>query len=72
MSKQEIYFDDITGLEKKKTSKSRSHLRDINLFLDEFGFLRVNERIGRIVLPYDKRHPIILPKNHPFLLFPTF
>ena len=65
MSQQEIYFDDITRLKRKKTIKSRSHLRELNPFLDEFGLLRVNGRIGRIDLPYDHRHPIILPKNHP-------
>lgn len=65
LRQKEIYFDDITRLEKKKTVKSRSPLRKLNPFLDEFELLTVNGRMGRIYLPYDYRHPIILLKNHP-------
>ncbi|XP_064642864.1 uncharacterized protein LOC135497084 [Lineus longissimus] len=34
-------------------------------FLDDQGLLRVGGRLGRSNLPYDAKHPLILPSQHP-------
>ena len=35
--------------------------------IDEDGLLRVGGRIGRSVLPYDAKHPLILDTRHPLI-----
>jgi hypothetical protein len=35
-------------------------------FLDESGTLRVGGRLDRADIPYRKKHPALLPKDHPF------
>ena len=37
----------------------------LNPIIDEDGLLRVGGRIGRSVLPYDAKHPLILDARHP-------
>ncbi|XP_062712200.1 uncharacterized protein LOC134289763 [Aedes albopictus] len=54
---------------RKKTDKavsisSKSPLKNLNLFLDEFGLLRIDGRLKNLNAPFDTRHPILLPGNH--------
>lgn len=44
----------------------QSKLLMLNPFLDEFGILRVGGRIQKSNLPFNIKHPIILPSNHDF------
>lgn len=44
-----------------------SPLRDLNVFLDSHGVLRVGGRLRNAEMPYDTRHPIVLPPNHPYI-----
>lgn len=39
-------------------------LRNLSPFLDEDGVLRVGGRLQNSNLPYDSKHPILLPQNH--------
>lgn len=57
---QEIY--DISNY--KKISKL-SKLVSLNQFIDCQGFLRMGGRLVNAPVPYDQRHPVILPGQHP-------
>lgn len=38
--------------------------RELSLFIDEDGLLRIGGHLTNVDLPRDKRHPVILPKTH--------
>lgn len=62
---REEFTNEITELSKNKNLSSRSRILRLNLIVHE-GLLRVREgRIKRADLPYDQRHPMLLPKSHP-------
>ncbi|XP_063979914.1 uncharacterized protein LOC135163938 [Diachasmimorpha longicaudata] len=44
---------------------SRNHrLRILNPFLHENGFIRVGGRLKNASIPYDQKHPVLIPKGH--------
>ena len=45
----------------------KSKLLQLDPFLDEEGILRVGGRLGFSNLTFGQKHPIILPKSHPFV-----
>ena len=49
-------------LEKKVSARSR--LKKLSPFVDEEGLLRVGGRLERSSVPYDQKHPVILPSHH--------
>ena len=68
---QRQYFsDEIKILEEnqqkstKKTVKKSSPLYRLDPFLQD-GLLRVGGRISRAHLPFEAKHPVLLPKDHP-------
>ena len=40
------------------------HFRKLNPFIDESGLIRVGGRLEASELPYESRHPALLPRNH--------
>ena len=44
---------------------SKSPLKELKLFMDNFGLLRISGRLANMNAPYDTRFPILLPANHP-------
>lgn len=46
--------------------KSDCKILNLNPFLDNDGVLRVGGRLAKSELPYDTKHPIILPKRDRF------
>ncbi|XP_055589808.1 uncharacterized protein LOC129741989 [Uranotaenia lowii] len=70
---KDSFPDEIIALENKENNKhgqraieKRSSIYKLMPFLDERGLLRERGRIDAVRnVPYDTRHPIILPKNHP-------
>lgn len=48
------------------THKGASKLRVLNLFVDNRGILRVGGRLVHADLPYEQKHPILLPRTHRF------
>lgn len=59
---QNIYFSD----EKKQLSMgkpARKHLRKLTPFLDDDHLLRVGGRLGYAEIPYNEKHPLLLPKS---------
>jgi len=64
-SAQELEFSaELNDLRQNTVLKSTSTLKNLNPFLDSAGLLRVGGRLSRSDLPYDHKHPIILPKRH--------
>ncbi|XP_062557315.1 uncharacterized protein LOC134222188 [Armigeres subalbatus] len=43
---------------------SKSPLKNLNIFMDEFGLLRIDGRLKNLDAPFDTRHPMLLPANH--------
>ena len=61
------YQEEILNLKNKTSIPLKSKLLQLDPFLDEEGILRVGGRLGFWNLTYGQKHPIILPKDHPFV-----
>lgn len=55
------------GLLRSGHGKLRGSLARLNLFLDDVGLLRVGGRLRNAELPYEARHPLLLPKSGHFV-----
>ncbi|XP_053686349.1 uncharacterized protein LOC128735892 [Sabethes cyaneus] len=62
----ESYSEEIKALQTGNLVSSRSSIRTLNPFLDEINMLRVGGRLQLSDEPYDTKHPILLPGDHPF------
>lgn len=60
----QLYERSQTPLTKAREIGLKSPLRNLNLFMDQFGLLRINGRLLNMKAPYDTRFPILLPANH--------
>lgn len=62
---QSQYFsNDIAAISNKVALCSNSKLLNLTPFLDNCGILRVGGRLKLSNYHFDKKHPILLPKNH--------
>ncbi|XP_036141015.1 uncharacterized protein LOC118644996 [Monomorium pharaonis] len=62
---QSMHFaPEINDLERKETIRANSRILSLNPFLDEHRILRVGGRLRYSELPYERRHPMLLPSNH--------
>ncbi|KAG1664055.1 hypothetical protein GQR58_020001 [Nymphon striatum] len=62
---QNLAFDSEGKALPKNSSLSRSSpIAKLSPFLDEVGLLRVGRRLTLANLPFEEKHPIILPKSH--------
>lgn len=59
----EAFGGTISNLQSSEKS-NKGHLKDLHPFVDDNGLLRVGGRLQSSDLPYDTKHPIILPKDH--------
>ncbi|XP_058448907.1 uncharacterized protein LOC131428866 [Malaya genurostris] len=57
---------EISKLDKNKSVSKRSHIRQMTPFLDAERVLRVGGRLNFAQLPYQAKHPALIPTNHPF------
>ena len=62
---EEQFGRELNELRNGRELKSTSSLLGLTPFLDERGLLRVGGRIAYADLPYDNKHPVILPSKHP-------
>ena len=62
---QEAFATEIEQLRADEAIRRSSKILCLTPFLDPDGLLRVGGRIGRVELPYDNKHPVILPAKHP-------
>lgn len=64
---QAIYFhDEINSLTTGVVVHKTSHVIKLNPMLDGYGVLRVGGRLTNSDLPFERQHPIILPKTDHF------
>ncbi len=61
---REAFTDDLASLEKEKRVSECSHLLSFTPFLDGDKVIAVGGRLERAKMPYEVRHPIILPQKH--------
>ncbi|XP_064635215.1 uncharacterized protein LOC135492596 [Lineus longissimus] len=66
MVQRACLFEDYNALLVGNSARvmKKSVLRSLNPFLDADGVMRVGGRLQHADLPYDVRHPIILPSSH--------
>ncbi|XP_059217672.1 uncharacterized protein LOC131994802 [Stomoxys calcitrans] len=60
------FSEEYKALKSDKEIASSSKLYSLAPIIDEFGLIRVGGRLQNSTLDFDARHPIILPKKHPF------
>ncbi|XP_031556623.1 uncharacterized protein LOC116293341 [Actinia tenebrosa] len=61
----EGYSEELDALKKGKDVPKRSYINKLTPFLDQENIIRVGGRLEKAQLPYDTKHPAILPKGHP-------
>lgn len=61
---QDAFADGLTCVKENRRLSRESPLRDIHLFLDNEGLLRVTGRFQCSGKPFSERHPVVLPKDH--------
>ncbi|KAK9678935.1 hypothetical protein QE152_g40418 [Popillia japonica] len=49
-------------------NEQASKILSLDPFVDTDGLLRVGGRLRRSQIPYDRRHPLLLPSNHNFTI----
>ncbi|XP_053685671.1 uncharacterized protein LOC128735203 [Sabethes cyaneus] len=63
---KEAFANEIKILEKKESLPNGSKFRLLSPFIDEERVLRVGGRLNLSQLPYQTKHPVLLPDAHPF------
>ncbi|GBM99182.1 hypothetical protein AVEN_122519-1 [Araneus ventricosus] len=64
MVQGEVFSAEIRDLQCQKGVLPNSKLKNLNLFLDSYGVLRVGGRLSNSDLPYVSKYPVILPNKH--------
>ncbi|MFO0090064.1 MAG: hypothetical protein ACK518_04610 [bacterium] len=64
---EECFPAELERLKRGKTVRHDSKLLTFNPMLDKKGIIRLGGRLGKADLPYDQKHPPILPGKHPFV-----
>ena len=62
---EEAFADDLVRLRAGKRLLLSSRLQPFTPFLDDHGILRMGGRLRKAALPYDNRHPVLMPGRHP-------
>ncbi|CAK9826422.1 hypothetical protein ANTRET_LOCUS4277 [Anthophora retusa] len=63
---QSSFTIEIDSLSKGKPISKGSRLVSLNPFLDELGIIRVGGRLTNAPVPFNAKHPVVLPTSHPF------
>nr|XP_029734288.1 uncharacterized protein LOC115269607 [Aedes albopictus] len=66
LAQEDGYAAEIKELKKKETVSKQSHIRNMSPFFDPEGVLRVGGHLNFALLPYQAKHPVLLPTKHPF------
>lgn len=51
-------------LSKGESIRASSRVASLTPFIDKEGMIRVGGRLGNAMIPYESRHPLLLPKSH--------
>jgi len=62
----EVFQKEVSDISQNKSVSLKSKLSQLQPFLDDKSILRVTGRLMCSDLKFDSKHPIILPKAHPF------
>ncbi|KFD64392.1 LOW QUALITY PROTEIN: hypothetical protein M514_23416 [Trichuris suis] len=65
VAQHEGFEEEVACLLLNKPLKTQSNLLPLSPFIDNSGLMRVQGRIDKADIPYEARHPIILPPKHP-------
>ncbi|KFD47370.1 hypothetical protein M513_11733 [Trichuris suis] len=65
VAQHEGFEEEMASLLLNKPLKTQSNLLPLSPFIDNSGLMRVQGRIDKADIPYEARHPIILPPKHP-------
>lgn len=63
LAQQQEFHQEIECVVKGKSLPSKSSLLSLNPFCDEAGLLRVGGRLRSSALPFENKHPLILPRK---------
>ncbi|XP_055622906.1 uncharacterized protein LOC129766405 [Toxorhynchites rutilus septentrionalis] len=66
LAQRDAFREEMKDLKAGKLLPKRSHIRQMNPFIDPEGVMRVGGRLNLSQLPYQSKHPALLPSNHPF------
>lgn len=61
---QQEFKDDLKTIQGGQPLKKNKTISTLDPFIDEDGLLRVGGRLQNSELPYNQKHPILLPYNH--------
>ncbi|XP_028411629.1 uncharacterized protein LOC114534388 [Dendronephthya gigantea] len=61
---REAFGEELRSLKRTKSVDNHSKLLSLTPYLDQDDVIRVGGRLDRAKLPYEVRHPIILPQKH--------
>ncbi len=65
VNQAEIFWFKRAQMESFQDDMGQKCLENLNPMKDEDGLLRVDGRLRHAELPYESKHPVILPKEHP-------
>lgn len=63
---REEFKEEIEKLARGKSSRSKPSIRSLSVFVDHKGILRVGGRLQQSEERYQDKHPMLIPKKHPF------
>ncbi|XP_050079493.1 uncharacterized protein LOC126567309 [Anopheles maculipalpis] len=66
LAQQDAFAHEIKHLTKGEALWKQSSIRKLSPFIDETGVIRVGGRLKLSQLPYQSKHPVVLPKQHKF------
>ncbi|XP_043263201.1 uncharacterized protein LOC122403641 [Colletes gigas] len=64
ITQSDCFLEELKKLRTGQALPKSSTLRSLNPFLDETGLIRVGGRLKEAQLPFNQRHPVILPSKH--------
>ncbi|XP_049291622.1 uncharacterized protein LOC125768263 [Anopheles funestus] len=65
LAQRESFAEELSDLQTGKQIRRQSQLRRLTPFLDKKGIIRVGGRLNLAQLPFQSKHPALLPKGHP-------
>ncbi|XP_076385701.1 uncharacterized protein LOC105664200 [Megachile rotundata] len=64
IAQKDRFQPELDALAKDRAIPKQSHLQSLAPFIDKKGILRVGGRLKNVSIPYDQKHPIVLPAKH--------
>ncbi|XP_055584807.1 uncharacterized protein LOC129737670 [Uranotaenia lowii] len=68
VAQQDVFGPELKALQNGAEVGRRSKLKSLHPFIDGKGILRVGGRLQNANIPYEMKHPVILPRDHRYTL----